>query len=185
MRFFPHRNRLQKKNRRGMSTTSLTLETAAVMGWFVFMILGEKLVGDATSARRSAENTTQQSARVSGNNFCMGGEKGSTSGSFSASPQSGVDQIGVPDIGTVISLVEMLGFGPQPTFANFTNQFKQTTVTAQVDSVKAAQLIGGNSMSFKATSQAACREKALDLPGTAITAYRNSVYLTNIMGWSF
>jgi hypothetical protein len=170
--------------KRGMSTTSLTLETAAVMGWFVFMIRGEKLVGDATSARRSVENTTQQSARVSGNNYCQGGTQGSTSGAFSASPQAGVDQIGVPDIGEVISLVEMLGFGPQATFANFTNQFKQTTVTAQVDNVKAAALIGGNSMSFKATSQAACREKALDTPGTSITTYRTSVYLTNILGWS-
>ena len=171
--------------RRGVSPVSLTLETGAVMCWFVFMILGEKLVGDATSARRSVENSTQQSARVSGNNFCSGGSLGSTAGAFSASPQSAIDSIGVPDIGQIISLVEMLGFGPQATFKLFTQEFKQTTVTAQVSNVKAAALIGGNSLSFKSTNQAACREKALDTPGTSITAYRQSVYLTNILGWSF
>ena len=91
----------------------------------------------------------------------------------------------VCDIGQIMSLVEMLGFGPQATFALFSNQFKQTTVSAQVDNVKAANLLGGNTLSFKATSQAACREKALDMPGTSITAYRQSVYLTNILGWAF
>ncbi len=177
--------RRSRAGKRGLSTVSLTLETGAVMSWFVFMILGEKLVGDSTAARRSTENSAQQSARVSGNNFCSGGEQSSTSGAYTASPSSGIDEIGVPDIGQIMSLVEMLGFGPQATFALFSNQFKQTTVTAQVDNVKAANLLGGNTLSFKATSQAACREKALDMPGTSITAYRQSVYLTNILGWAF
>ena len=177
--------RKTRAGRRGMSTLSLTLETTAVMSWFVFMILGEKLVGDAASARRATENTTQQSARVSGASGCTGGEQGATSGSFTASPQSSVDEIGTPDIGSLISLVEMLGFGSgQQTFQYFTNQFKQTTVTAQVSNVKAAALIGGNSLSFKAVAQSACREKTFDQIGTSITQYRNSVFTTNIQGWS-
>jgi hypothetical protein len=178
--------RKTRAGRRGMSTLSLTLETASVMSWFVFMILGEKLVGDSASARRATETTTQQSARVSGASGCTGGEQGATSGSFSATPQSSVDEIGTPDIGQLISLVEMLGFGSgqQATFQYFTNQFKQTTVTAQVDNVKAPILIGGNNLSFKAVAQSACREKTYDQIGTSITQYRNSVFTTNIQGWS-
>ena len=42
---------------RGLAEVGTVLECAMVMGWFAFLILGEKSVSNAADARRSAEDT--------------------------------------------------------------------------------------------------------------------------------
>ena len=176
------RNRARQ---RGMNPMSITMETAAVLSWFVVMILGEKLVGDATAARRSVTNATQQSARVNSASYCQGGSNASaSSGGFTATPNMSMGSNGTPDIGSFMSIIASMGFGGQQTMQLFSMPFQQTTATANVDNVKAATLLGGNSFSFSSTASGACREKPLDKPGTSITDYRNSVFLTNIQGWA-
>ncbi len=100
-------------------------------------------------------------------------------------PSINIGSNGTPSIGSLLSIIEGLGFGggAQPTFALFTKEFQNASVSASVNNVTAAKLVGGNSYSFTSTSNQSCREQALDKPGTSISDYRISVYISNIMGW--
>lgn len=59
-------SRMRRRARmRGFSHVSTTLEAAAIMGWFALMVISEKHLDDAVTARRASENSAETSAHGS------------------------------------------------------------------------------------------------------------------------
>src|SRR5215472_2347537 len=88
------RSRGRRWRTRGFSHVATTIEAAAVMGWFVILILGEKYLSDATTARRAAENTAQQGVVESAMSYCGPGGEGQSNtsmGNLPAQVQGGIN----------------------------------------------------------------------------------------------
>ncbi len=149
--------------------TSMVLESAAVMGWFVILVLGEKYLDDATRSRRKAEDRAEEVTvltAMSGN--CTG------------------IQTGMPDISSFVApLVSGLGINV-PTLPNYVKPFFAAATTKLGDRVQAAPPLNFTSGTFRARRTEACLEPPLDSPGapwSLLGRARDQLFVRNILGY--
>ncbi len=178
--------------RRGFSHVTLTIEAAGVMLWYAVTILSQKYLNDATTSRRAAENAAQQSAVQSASSNCQGGGSAqSTLGNFSASGSANIFSNGMPQLtpAQIPSIISMIGISSSAlqTLPVYFNQFQSSQATTSAGPVK--NLAPNNQVTsgtFQGVRNMACLEKSLDSPGapwTTIMQARQSVFLTNILGY--
>jgi len=174
------------RGKRGFSHVSMTLEAAAVMGWFVVLVLGEKYVGDATSARRAAEDSVEQSSVASAMSYCAGGGAGASAGSAAAPVQGSADvrQNGKLSISSVLSIIAGLGLGSQKSFPLYTEPFQGAFATASSGGVTPHRLVGEGTHTFSGNRNLACLEppKAVS-PIPDLLSYRSSIFDTTVRGY--
>lgn len=169
---------------RGFSHVSTTLEAAAIMGWFVILVLGEKLVSDSTTARRAVEDTAEQSAVASSAAYCESNVVLTQSvGGVGPRGSVNVGAHGGLDISNLVSLLAGLGLGSQRTFQLFTLKLQSTTARAEQGDVHGAPQVGGATYDFYGERTRACQERPKDVPETSIDQYRKSIFNKNILGY--
>lgn len=169
--------------RRGFSHVSTMLEISAVMGWFVVLVLGEKFVGDAVTARRAAEISAQESVSSSAMQYCGGSSPSPTSIGQSVRSALDVAVNGTPDLSEIIGIVAGLGLEYQKTFSLYLDPLRESTAGAQSGTVTPHPLVGSGSYSFNVHRTMACLERSKDSPIPDIAEYRNSIFTTNIQGY--
>jgi hypothetical protein len=172
----------------GFSHIATTLETAAVMGWFVVLILGEKYMDDATRARRSAESSAEQSASVSAMGFCQGGAPINVNrGAVAVHPSLKVTITGMPDVATLaLTLIQAVGAGSLKPLALYTKSLQTSEASATAETVKAAAPLGYTSGVFRGHRSVACLERSLDSPGAPwanLGKAASDIFNQNIKGY--
>jgi hypothetical protein len=195
----------RRRYARGFSHMSMVVESAAVMGWFVILVLGEKYMDDATRSRRSTEDATQQSSMGSAMGFCRGSAEGGPThkneiGGFRlpSSPNAAMAStasVNISMLGTgkpqlspsiVPTLIAGLGLVSLKTLPNYFLPFQAADAVSIAGSVKAAEPLGFTSGTFRGQHTAACLERSLDLPGAPwvnLKIAREGIFITNIMGY--
>ncbi|WP_394822992.1 hypothetical protein [Pendulispora albinea] len=172
----------RRARQRGFSHVSMTVEAAAVMAWFAVLVLGEKYVGDATSARRGAEDAVQQSSVQSAMNYCQG----------SANPSSAVQNLqsnlsvrpnGKLPASQIVSLIAGMGIGSEKTFPIYLEPFTGAFATSSVGGVTPHRLVGQGTHTFTGDRSMACLERPKDSPLPSINLYRTSIFGTTIRGY--
>lgn len=139
-----------------------------VMGWYVALLLGEKVVSEAASARRAVEDGSQQAALSTSGAYCAGAPEGVRASALIVSS-------GKPDVGTATSLLSMLGAGTgQRTFGYYVSPLRDAKV-------KASQPTQGRI--FVGERSLGCLERPLDTPAGSISQYRAPIWITNLMGY--
>lgn len=166
---------------RGFSHVAMTLEAAAVMGWFVVLVLGEKYLGDAVSARRSAEDKVQQSSVQSAMSYCQGSPSSAIQNGATGNVQ--VKPNGTLSISQIASIVMGLGLGKEKTWPNYIEPFQGSFSTASSGGVKPHELVGTGTHTFTGDRAMACLERSKDSPIPSIDQYRSSVFDTTIRGY--
>jgi hypothetical protein len=148
---------------------SMILESAAVMGWFVILVLGEKYLDDATRSRRGAEDRAEEMTVLT----AMSGEC------------TGI-QTGTPDVSSfVVPLASGLGINV-PTLPNYVRPFVAAATTKLGDRVQAAPPLDFTSGTFRARRTEACLEPSLDSPGapwSLLGRARDQLFVRHIMGY--
>lgn len=196
----------RRGRRRGFSHVTQTIEAAAVMGWFVILVLGEKYLGDATASRRSAEVSVQESVVASAMGECGGGS-GLGAGLGNLGSAAGVAQNllagggrvpvsanldiggnGAPKLtlGSIPQLIMGLGLGKLPTLPIYSKSFQRSNARASAGAVTAAAPLNFRSGNFQASRSMACLEPSLDSPGAPwvnIKASRTLIFITTILGY--
>lgn len=170
---------------RGFSHVGTTLEAAAIMGWFVVLVLGEKFLNDAATARRSAEGAVQQTVVSTATSYCQGGALAAQDvGGPTAHGGAQSVTNGALSVGDLLSLFKGLGFGQQPTFSLYSDPLQATTVNGQTTGVRPHPLVGSGSHDFKAIRSLACLEKPKDSPKPSLEPYRTTIFDLNIRGYN-
>ena len=170
---------------RGFSHVSMTLEAAAVMGWFAVCVIGEKYLADGAHARRDAETSAQQSSIASATSYCEGGgaagAASSASGDLSKVTSSlSTFQNGSFSISSIVSIVMGLGLGGQSTFSLYSDPFQGAGAKASESTT------GGGPHTFRADRSLACLERSKDTPASpemSLSQYRMSIFGTNVQGY--
>lgn len=175
---------VSRRSERGFTHVSFVLEASAVLGWFAVLVLGERLVGDATTARRAVEVAAQQSSVVLSTSYCEGeAEPATTLAGYRPDANAGVEGRGAPDVGAVLSLARVLGIGSQPTFRVYTSEAQTASARATQGGIRGAKQVGDAAHTFEGQRSLACRERSADTPSTSIAKYRASIFDTNIKGF--
>ncbi len=173
-----------RRGQRGFSHITTTLEAAAVLGWFVIFILGEKLLSDSVTARRSVEDTAEQSSVAAAAQYCESqAVVASTIPGASPTGTTGVHSNGKLDIQNLLSLIAGLGIGSQRTMTLYTAPLQATTSRIGQGGVQGAAAVGGGSHTFYAERSLACQERPKDVSQTSIDQYRKSIFDINIAGF--
>jgi hypothetical protein len=159
------------------------LEISAVMGWFVVLVLGEKFVGDAVTARRAAEISAQESVSSSAMSYCAGSSASPTSIGQAVHSAIDVAVNGKPDLSQIIGIVAGLGLGSQKTFSLYLDPLQESTAGAQSAQVKPHPLVGQGTYRFDVQRTMACLERSKDSPIPDIAEYRNAIFTTDIQGY--
>lgn len=178
------RSHAKRSRRRGFSHVSTTLEAAAVLGWLVVLVLGEKLINDAVTARRAVEDTAEQSSVAAAAAYCETNRTvGSTIPGTAAGGMTFAVTDGRLDIQNLLSLLTGLGIGAQRTMPLYTLPLRSSTSRAAQGEVHADPLVGGGTYAFQGERSLACQERAVDVPQNSIADYRKSIFDTNIAGF--
>jgi hypothetical protein len=182
------RSRLRARSG-GFSHISQTIEAAAVMAWFVILVVGEKYVGDSTSARRSTENAVQQSSVASAIRHCQGGGEGlSFPGPVQVSSGVGVHVNGMPQVtmNEIPSIISGLGVTSLRTLPVYFKPFQTTSARATAAEVTAGAPLSFRSGEFEGVREMACLEPSLDSPGApwvSIESSRTMIFVKNVLGY--
>ncbi len=164
--------RLRARTRaRGVIPVSVVLECAMVIGWFAFLIVGEKAVSSATDARRSAEDSAEESATGSSASHCT--PTPASVGSAQAMPSIG--QGTMPQAQPAVGVATALGVGNERTFPNYVLPMKTVNVTARGSDDSGKQFIGERGLG--------CTEKSLDQTKGSMDQYRHKIWVTNLQGY--
>jgi hypothetical protein len=183
-------SRLRKRLRaRGFSHISMTMEAAGVMGWFVVLVLSEKYMNDASTSRRAAETSAQQSSVSSAMSNCQGGSQPATAGSITAQTSTNMFSNGMPQLtpAQIPPILSVVGVSSLQTLPNYFKPFQGTqaqgTASPVTDKAPRNQTTSGQ---FTGVSNMACLEKPLDTPGApwpSIETARIQVFVKNIAGY--
>jgi hypothetical protein len=171
---------------RGFSHVTQTIEAAAVMAWFVLLVIGEKFVGDATSARRSTEDAVKQSSVSS---ECQTATYGvPLPGAVPVTATLGIGINGVPQLTSseIPSIIAGLGLTSLRTLPVYFKPFQSTTARAAALEVTAGAPLNFRSGTFEGVRSLACLEPSLDSPGAPwvnIEASRTMIYVQNVLGY--
>jgi hypothetical protein len=144
-----------------------------VIGWFVALILGEKAVSSATDARRSAEDSAEESATGSSANHCT--PKPAKVGKAQAMPSIGMGTM--PQAQAAVGIASGIGVGGERTFPNYVLPIKTVSVTAR------AMNDEGTPRQFTGERGLGCTEKSLDQPKGSMGQYRMKIWATNLQGY--
>ncbi len=178
------RSQSKRARQRGFSHVATTLEAAAVLGWLVVLVLGEKLINDAVTARRAVEDTAEQSSVAAAAGYCETNRTvASTIPGTAARGITVASPDGKLDIQNLLALLNGLGIGAQRTMTLYTMPLRSSTSRALQGDVHADPLVGGGSYTFRGERSFACQERAVDIPQTSIADYRKSIFDTNILGF--
>lgn len=171
----------KRARQRGITHIPSILEAAMVMGWFVVMIVGEKTVSSANDARRSAENSAQQTASTTSGAACQGGHLESSPGLPPATGAPNIFPNGMPQAQGAIGAIAGLGVPPTKTFPYYVDPLEnvkvQTKATAQGENDRA------KGKSFEGQRQLGCVEKPLDSPQGSLEDYRMPIWAKNLQGY--
>ncbi|WP_394836792.1 hypothetical protein LVJ94_07775 [Pendulispora rubella] len=175
---------MKRARKRGFSHVSMTLEAAAVMVWFVVLVLGEKYVGDATTARRRAEDSVQQSSIANAMSYCSGGAASAASSSAGGVPSSlQVRPQGNLNVSQIFAILALFGIGHERTYPVYTEPLRGTFANASSGGVTPHQLVGEGTHTFTGNRALACLERSKDSPIPSINQYRGSIFDTTIRGY--
>jgi hypothetical protein len=147
---------------------SAVLEAAMVMGWFVALVLGEKLVSQATTARRTAEDSARSSASTSAGGYCAPARIGraTVTPSIDAKPKL--------DAQAAIGAIAGLGLGAQRTFPYYVLPLLGIDIGAEMKAVDRR---------FAAVRRLGCLERPLDTAAGSLPLYRHAMWLTTLKGY--
>ncbi len=195
---------VRRRRSRGFSHVSQTIEAAAIMGWFVILVLGEKYVSDATMARRRTEISVQESAVATAMGTCGGGGPLGGAGGLLGAAGAVLNGGGVGDVlnagsalldgdmpvsanvsignngtmavhmGSIPTLIAGLGLGSLRTLPNYFRPFQSTTARASARGVVAGAPLNFRSGDFEASRSLACLEPSLDTPGAPWNIFAES-----------
>ncbi|WP_394847127.1 hypothetical protein LZC95_06615 [Pendulispora brunnea] len=174
---------MKKARKRGFSHISMTLEAAAVMVWFVVLVLGEKYVGDATSARRQAEDSVQQSSIANAMSYCSGAGAATSAASGGVPSSLQVRPQGNLSVSQIFAILALFGIGHERTYPVYTEPLRGTFANASVGGVTPHQLVGEGTHTFTGNRALACLERSKDTPVPSINQYRGSIFNTTIRGY--
>jgi hypothetical protein len=169
---------------RGFTSVAHTFEASVILVWLAVLVVGERMVSDATTARRSVEKTTEQSVIVSAASYCEGTGVQDPGLGFEK-PKASLDilSIGKLDVGKIIQILMTIGLGKQKTFDVYTADVQLTHSDAQHDRIRTPSLFGGSDRGYAAQRSLACLERSLDTPQTSVSDYRKALWLRNIAGF--
>jgi hypothetical protein len=173
-----------RAGQRGMSTISLTLESALIMMWFVVVILGELAVSRAATARRAAEQAAESSTARTSAEYCR--PSAITVGT--ARVDISIISNGKPNgVSAAIAIIQALGgVGGGRTWAYYIlpllNGDARATATADRIVVPMSNA-DPSSRRFFAERNAGCLEKPLDVPAGTMNFYRNAMWVKNLLGY--